>query len=427
VSATCRWCSGGCAGADLEALLAADLRWLWDRVAAEADRRGDAELVSGRLRVSAPAAAEERSAAVGLLGGRLLAGQRRTVDLDALTSRLQARSPQLTPGVVAAHATGRRLAGRAAERVARRRLEDVLRADLLAGLAAVPPHVADRVDTETVWDRLTRAGVLARLAGRADAATLLRQATAVLTALPAPGRRIDRRTLVPGAPHAVDEGTPLAWLVLALAGQSGRRTRAAWDALGVDIDDLTGGLLTLGMHPAGWSVPAGAVLTLPPRELAAVTWPAPPDRQGWVFVTENPSVVAAATDRVRADPQASVRLLCTVGTPSAVEAAAVAALADAGWSVAVRADFDAAGLFHVRTLLAACPAAVPWRMGTTTYLDAARSFPGGEQVAVTAAESPWDANLGPAIAASGVLVFEEDVLDLLLGDLLVGRPPDTAA
>lgn len=112
MSATCRWCSGGCAGADLEALLAADLRWLWDRVAAEADRRGDAELVSGRLRVSAPAAAEERSAAVGLLGGRLLAGQRRTVDLDALTSRLQARSPQLTPGVVAAHATGSRAAPR---------------------------------------------------------------------------------------------------------------------------------------------------------------------------------------------------------------------------------------------------------------------------------------------------------------------------
>jgi hypothetical protein len=64
-------------------------------------------------------------------------------------------------------------------------------------------------------------------------------------------------------------------------------------------------------------------------------------------------------------------------------------------------------------------------MDTTTYLDAAASLPGGEQLAVSAADTPWDADLGPAMAASGIAVFEEDVLDPLLRDLLTGRAPDT--
>jgi len=60
-----------------------------------------------------------------------------------------------------------------------------------------------------------------------------------------------------------------------------------------------------------------------------------------VFVTENPSVIAAAATAAgtidgTADDQASpIRLLCTVGTPSAIEAAAIARLAGAGWQVAV--------------------------------------------------------------------------------------------
>ncbi|MEV8612952.1 DUF2399 domain-containing protein [Amycolatopsis sp. NPDC051373] len=62
-----------------------------------------------------------------------------------------------------------------------------------------------------------------------------------------------------------------------------------------------------------------------------------------------------------------IRLLCTVRTPSALEATVIAALADIGWQVAVRADFDVAGLAHVRMLLAACSRARPWRMGALDY------------------------------------------------------------
>lgn len=63
-------------------------------------------------------------------------------------------------------------------------------------------------------------------------------------------------------------------------------------------------------------------MTLPPRELAEVRWPAPGRPGMWVFVTENLSVLAAAAHLVR-DTGTTVRLLCTVGTPSAVEIAAV--------------------------------------------------------------------------------------------------------
>ncbi|MEV6905136.1 DUF2399 domain-containing protein [Amycolatopsis sp. NPDC051372] len=50
-----------------------------------------------------------------------------------------------------------------------------------------------------------------------------------------------------------------------------------------------------------------------------------------------------------------IRLLCTVRTPSALEATVIAALADIGWQVAVRADFDVAGLAHVRHAAGSVP------------------------------------------------------------------------
>lgn len=442
----CPYCPGDCRGADLDPLLTAPLGWLWEAVAAAADRRGDPALAAGRLTVTAPAEPAARAAAVGLLGGApLRAGARRSVDLAALTARLTTRGGALTPGAVAAHAVRRPLAQRAAARRDRDTLLLALRAALAAHAAGLPGHVAERVDAERGWQRLRASGWTARLAGRPDPEALLAQAVAVLAALPAPPRRADRRTLVAADPHALDDGTPLAGLVLALAGLAGTRARPAWDALGVDCDDLTGGLLVLGVQPAGWTVPGDAVVTVPPRELARTRWPAPPAARAWVFVTENPSVVAAAAAAAAGAPAGSVRLVCTVGTPSALEAAAVAGLADAGWRVAVRADFDRSGLAHVRALLAACPAATPWRMGAADYrravattdvrpaagpaagpaadaaADHAADHVGGAP-AITPADTPWDPALAAAMTAAGVPGFEEALLDVLLADLCAGRP-----
>ncbi|WP_443042455.1 DUF2399 domain-containing protein [Streptomyces sp. B21-101] len=58
----------------------------------------------------------------------------------------------------------------------------------------------------------------------------------------------------------------------------------------------------------------------------------------------------------------TVRPLCTVGTPSRTELDAVARLAATGWRIAVRADFDCAGLALVRAVIDAVPDAEVWRM-----------------------------------------------------------------
>lgn len=418
----CPLCDGRCADAELPPLLTPTLSWLWAQVAAAADRRGDPDLVTGTLKVTAPHPAADRAAAAGLLGGQpLRAGQQRTVALEHLSSKVRVRGPHLTPAAVAAHAAGRPLAVKARDKAHREVVVDLLRTQLDEAQQQLPEHVQTRLP-ENVWAHLQQNGWVSRLVKEADPAALLADACAVLAALPAPTRRLDRRVLVPGRPHALDDNTPLAGLVFALTRVTGRRPRHAWDALGVDIDNLTGGLLALGVHPTGWSLPPTAVVTLPPRELADIRWAAPERAGMWAFVTENPSVLAAAADLVRVTG-VGVRLLCTVGTPSAVENAAVGRLADAGWNIAVRADFDPSGLAHVRALLAAAATASPWRMTVEDYQACAGGDALASGLAVDIAPTPWAPELAAAMIERGVAAYEEDLLPALLKDLLAGQPP----
>jgi uncharacterized protein (TIGR02679 family) len=253
--------------------------------------------------------------------------------------------------------------------------------------------------------------------------TSVRTAVAVIGHLPPHGSRLDQRQLASDHahnPHALDEGTTLAGLVLALTTAAGvtstaQRTRDAWDRLGVDCDDLTGGLITVGIHPAGWYLPPHAVVTLPPRELASCEWPAAPRQDDTVFITENPSVATAAADL--AGSGVNARLLCTSGTPSAREVGAIARLAAAGWHVRVRADFDVAGLTHVETLLGNVPCSAPWRMGVIDY---EASVPRMQQVALDpecVPATPWEPGLAATMRSTGSAAFEEALMPQLLDDL----------
>lgn len=169
--------------------------------------------------------------------------------------------------------------------------------------------------------------------------------------LPPRGNRLDRRQLASDHadnPHALDEGTILASLVLALTTAAGatstaQRTRDAWDSLGIDCGDLTGELITVGIYPADWQLPPYAAVTIPPRELISCRWPKASQPGDTVFVTENPSVASAAADLAG---EVTVRLVCTSGTPSERQVSALARLAEAGWHMRVSADFDAAGFAH---------------------------------------------------------------------------------
>jgi uncharacterized protein (TIGR02679 family) len=402
---TCRLCDGTCTEATLDGLAAAELAWLWAGLAEAADRRGDPALRTGTTTLTAPDDVAARAAAAGLFGRRhVSAGQRVRVDLAALAERLA----PLTPGAAAAHGVGRRLAQRAEAAAARTKAEAALR----ARAAEVIPDVAG----DEAWAALRRTGWVTRLLDVHDTA-LLERAAAVLAQLPAPGAAsVDRRVLAQAAagdPHALDRGQPIGGLALALLVAIGRiapgsAPRDGWAAIGVAYDDIVGGLTCLGVAPAGWNVPPGAALTLPPRTLAASSWSA---GAGVVFVTENPSVLSAASI-----PEA--RVVCTSGTPSTVEVAALAALADAGWQLLVRADFDDAGLNHVAAILASAPGARPWRMGVTDYRRGLRTGDGSVPLRIERLPAtPWEPALAAVMATEGVAVFEESLLDELVCDV----------
>lgn len=416
----CSLCSGACLDVDLTALLTPELVWLWQTVAQAADRRGDDDMTTGAVTITAPQDAAERAAVNGLVPGRPLApGQKRKVDLAELTRILRPRSAGLTPGAVAAHAVGRRLAVDAQEKQQAAITRQIMVDQLRAGLKDLPPHLG--IDAGVVVERLQRSGGVARALATDAPQALLLQALEVLLRLPKPGDRVDRRTLVPGSPHALDEG-PLPALVLAVMGVSGLRARDAWAAVGVDIDDLVGGLIVTGVHPDGWVIPDGATLTLPLKELTSIKWARPLRPDSCVFVTENPSVLSASVQRfiqTSAAGSAPPRVVCTSGTPSRTECEAVAALTAAGWQVAVRADFDTRGLQHVRSLLAAAPEAKPWRMCAGDYLAAIRP---GSDAEVVVSETPWDPELGVEMNRLGVAAYEEDLIELLVRDVLMGTP-----
>src|SRR5690606_38678901 len=123
--------------------------------------------------------------------------------------------------------------------------------------------------------------------------------------------------------------------------------------------DIVGGLTVAGIVPEGWSVPAGTAVTLPPRTLACVKWPA---GEGLAFVAENPSVLAAALDAACTAPCVS-----TNGNPARETIAALADLGAAGWTLMVRSDFDDVGLGNVTAMLATIAGSRPWRMTASDY------------------------------------------------------------
>lgn len=163
--------------------------------------------------------------------------------------------------------------------------------------------------------------------------------------------------------------------------------------------------------------------TLPPRVLNSCEWPRPETPDAWVFVTENSSVTAAASDLAINVP--TVRLLCTSGTPAASEVAAIARLTLSGWRIAVRADFDSAGLDHVATILTAVPGASPWRMGVADYVDSLQKATQEEIRLQRISDAAWDPELSSVMREKGLAAYEEALLPLLLEDIAAGRPVAT--
>ncbi|MEU6261414.1 TIGR02679 family protein [Streptomyces sp. NPDC047043] len=390
------------------------LAWLVERVRRRMERD---EPLTGPVTLADPTTTE-RAAAERLLGRAPRAGRSLSVRLDAVDAVLRRSgiSPEgLAPAITA-------LTGPVA------RLADVREQEAnawqeayapLATLSRLRPELAE-------WaDQLRKDGLVRRLARTPQAAkVLLTDAVTALHELPA-----DPAVSLPafaaaalGDAHALDDGTPLATLVLsgvrALTGfpdgNGAEWRREAWASAGLLRDALSSTVLTLGLRgtPAlDWLTDEGepAVLTL--RQL---TRNLPGRAPTVVYVCENPTVLATAADTHGA---ACPPLVCLQGQPSAAALTLLRHLHAHGSTLRYHGDFDWGGLRIAEALLRRVPWQ-PWRYTAADYRAAAASTPLAPPLTGTPATAAWDPDLAAALAELGVRIEEETVLDTLLADLV---------
>lgn len=392
------------------------LAWLVERARR---RLADARALRGKVTLSEPDEAQRR-AVERLLGRAPGAGGSLTVRLDAVDAILRRSgvSPDgLAPAVVA-------LTGAVPLRAELR--DEQAR----AWEAAYRP--LDTLDAELAeWaERVRKDGVVRRLARTpAVAAPLLDAAVQVLRAVPVspPTSRATFAARHLSDAHALDEGTPLAALVLsgirALTafpdGAGAEWRREAWASAGLLKDDVSSTVLCLNLRgtPAlDWMAEVGepAVLTL--RSLARHSQASVvPDRRT-VHVCENPAVLSAAADRFG---RTCRPLVCLQGQPSAAALTLLRALSAQGADLLYHGDFDWGGV-RIATALRRSVQWRPWRYTAADYraaVAAAGRAPELPELTGARTATPWDPALADALAEYRVRVEEERVLEDLLSDL----------
>jgi uncharacterized protein (TIGR02679 family) len=236
-------------------------------------------------------------------------------------------------------------------------------------------------------------------------------------------------TRATGNAHALDPGQALGTLATRYAarvgGQSGgtspEERRTAWSSAGVEIDSVSPQVLVIGLRASGsgavdalleTSAEVAEPLRLTLRQLERH----PPclQRTGPVYITENPSVLLAAADRLT---HACPPLVCTEGQPDGAVGRLLEAIEATGAQLWYHGDFDWPGLRIAGSIMARYRAK-PWRLGTRDYLEA----PSGPELFGPAAVTPWDEELAIEMEARGCAVHEESVMGLLLGDLAGSSP-----
>lgn len=415
----------------LELLLGGDdLAWLRARVRQRVEQ---GRAPSGVARLTDPSPAQ-RAAADRLMGRRPSTGIHVSVALDAIEQML--RNARVCDGLATAVAA---LDGPITDRRAQRQALDASWTQVAVDALAA---IEMRWGGDTTWaqdwlDELVATGLLRRLAGDGThAGELLSQAVTVLAALPVDGASTaGLAARVVGDSHALDDGRPVSTLVLKglvhRRGDTGHRglpsgvqRRALWASVGVVSDELSSTVLALGLHSGSAGVTGEETLTAatlrahadaaePIRLTLSQLTRQPADFAGLagatVFVCENPAIVAAASRRLGT---ACAPLVCVEGQPSAAAQALLRQLASAGARLAYHGDFDWPGL-RIGQVVVDRFGAVPWRFATADYVAA----PAGPPLHGRPATVTWDAQLPVAMADRGVAVHEEQVLDVLLGDL----------
>jgi uncharacterized protein (TIGR02679 family) len=260
---------------------------------------------------------------------------------------------------------------------------------------------------------------------------VLTAALSVLQTLPRDGVELSRlASETTSDTHALDFGTATGNVtasgVAALVGRDRPRTAAAWRsvwaAAGVLCDSLSCTVLTYALAPTDNHPVAEAarvmcaasephVLTLRALARSPVTVRAPV-----VFVCENPAVISHAAERALD----GAPMVCTGGWPNTAVATLLRQLSQTGCELRAQGDFDWEGV-RIHRHLAAVHGARTWRFTLDTYRAAVDHARGdgcrleGRPVHGT--------ELAQLMLRTDRAVYEEDVLDLLGGDLGPPRQP----
>ncbi len=404
-----------------------DLQRLWTGLRARLERNG--LQATGTLRLTG-LSVPERTALSQLLG-RTLTGAEATVRLAELDTRLRASAAGA--GLVAVvQALGPPLTDRRAVRADADARREHVWSSLSETLSSSP--LSGEAWAHQWYDVLRRAGV-PRGVTPDTAIRSLHQALRVLVMLLGPGGAAVRgrgeiATEVTGSAHGLDDGAWLSRLVqrgVALAhgvelpaDAAGRR--ALWRLAGVTPDEVSSTVLVYGLRPegTGWREQAlrdradhHAETHLTLRDLHSLELAVPPGTL--IRICENPRVLEAA-----ADAACVQALVCTSGSAATVVFTLLDALAATGCRFAYHGDFDWPGIALANRVLRRYDAA-PWRFHAEDYeqLAARTQARGTPQLPLSGqpGEAHWDSALTPAMAALGIALHEEAVLDLLVDDL----------
>jgi uncharacterized protein (TIGR02679 family) len=393
------------------------LAWVRARLRARLARGAP---LSGAVTLVAPSP-EERSS-VERLFGRIVRGRVLRVDLDELTLLLRCAdlASDLADAIV-------RMEGP----VENRRLRDSETAERWrAAIADARIALAENQAWRGWLEEGDLTGLLRRLCGGDpdEGRSLLLVAVEVLRLLPAAALPLAEVAATScGDSHALDVGAPIGTLALrAIACRFGlvfptgaEERRSAWASVGVLVDELSAPVLLLNLRAEPRNA-AGRALALAaengePYRLSTRQLLRDPPTFTWtggaeIFVCENPSVVAAAADRLgsRAKP-----LICTEGQPKTALRLLLGLLHAAGVKTRYHGDFDWPGIQIANTVTARF-GAVPWRLGASDYLG---SPGGGVRLRGPVVMPRWDSALGEAMRQRGCAVHEEAVLQPLLDDL----------
>lgn len=366
----------------------------------------------------------ERRAVGGLLGRHIAPGAKRVeINLEQVDTRLRSLS-----GHGLAETLGREkpLRDRPAEatrdKAARERLLAIVHASTLYRQGWFTAWIEEIRGTGTFTRLLKTPARLSHAVAALELIDALDGSTVTLPKL---------ATRATGHSHALDHRTPLSALVLdALASRTNtprpattEQRRELWDQFNVIVDDLASTVLVLNLPATGnglgdWLSSAAATAT--PFHITLhqiLTHPlhlAPP----LVYVCENPAVLREASDVL--GPTCSP-LISTQGQPSTAFHRLATKIISNGGQLRYHGDFDWPGITMTNTMTSRHNAQ-PWRMTTTEYTNAVNHTHNDDEPTIGSLKgnpepTPWDPPLSAAMVRHNRVIYEEAVVDVLMGDL----------